>query len=110
VRLSARKGDGEVALLVNDDGPGIPPTHLPRLFERFYRVDKGRSREVGGTGLGLSIVKHLVDALGGRVTVDSEVGRGSTFTVHLPSAPAPDRELPAAPATREDDAGIPHQP
>jgi two-component system phosphate regulon sensor histidine kinase PhoR len=79
--------EGErVKLVVADDGPGIPPEHLPRVFERFYRVDAGRSRELGGTGLGLSIVKHMVEAMRGRVSVDSEVGRGSTFTVSLQHA------------------------
>ena len=67
-------------------GVGIAPEHLPRLFERFYRVDAGRSREMGGTGLGLAIVRHLVEALGGKVRVESEPGRGSTFTFTLPRA------------------------
>ena len=75
-------------LVVSDSGPGIPAEHLPRVFERFYRVDAGRSRELGGTGLGLSIVKHMVEAMRGRVAVESEVGRGSTFTVSLPRATA----------------------
>jgi two-component system phosphate regulon sensor histidine kinase PhoR len=72
--------------VVSDTGPGIPPEHLPRVFERFYRVDAGRSRELGGTGLGLSIVKHMVEAMRGKVSVESEVGKGSTFTVSLPRA------------------------
>jgi two-component system phosphate regulon sensor histidine kinase PhoR len=81
--------EGErVRLVVADDGPGIAPEHLSRVFERFYRVDAGRSRELGGTGLGLSIVKHMVEAMRGRVAVESEVGRGSTFTVSLPNAAA----------------------
>lgn len=75
-----------VRLSVVDTGPGIEPTHLPRLFERFYRVDAGRSREVGGTGLGLAIVKHLVDAMGGTVAVESTPGKGTTFSFTLPRA------------------------
>jgi two-component system phosphate regulon sensor histidine kinase PhoR len=73
-------------LVVADDGPGIPAEHLPRIFERFYRVDKARSREIGGTGLGLSIVKHLAEGMGATVRVDSQLGRGTRFTVILPSA------------------------
>lgn len=73
-----------VCLSVEDTGPGIDPAHLPRLFERFYRVDPGRSRDLGGTGLGLSIVKHLVEAMGGMVEVESVLGRGTTFSVTLP--------------------------
>ncbi len=69
---------------VEDTGPGIEQKHLPRLFERFYRVDAGRSREVGGTGLGLSIVKHLVEALGSKVSVTSNLGKGSAFSFSLP--------------------------
>ena len=72
-----------VHLSVVDDGPGIAAEHLPRIFERFYRVDAGRSRELGGTGLGLSIVKHLVEAMGGKVAVQSASGKGSAFTVTL---------------------------
>jgi two-component system, OmpR family, phosphate regulon sensor histidine kinase PhoR len=77
-----------VHLQVKDSGPGIAAKHLPRLFERFYRVDPGRSRERGGTGLGLSIVKHLCEAMGATVSVESQPGRGSTFTVKLPVAAA----------------------
>jgi two-component system phosphate regulon sensor histidine kinase PhoR len=95
VQISAAQSDGEIRISVRDTGPGIGEKHLPRLFERFYRVDRGRSRDVGGTGLGLSIVKHLAEAMKGRVSVESQVGRGSIFTVHLPqaeaSAPAPER-------------------
>lgn len=69
---------------VEDDGPGIETQHLPRLFERFYRVDAGRSRAVGGTGLGLSICKHLVEAMGGEINVASIVGKGTTFDVRVP--------------------------
>ena len=74
-------------ILVTDDGDGIPAQHLERLFERFYRVDRARSRELGGTGLGLAIVKHLALLHGGEVTVQSELGKGSTFTIHLPKTP-----------------------
>lgn len=84
----SRPYEDEVAIEVIDTGIGIPREDLPRVFERFYRVDKARSRELGGTGLGLSIVKHLVQSLGGLVTVESRVGSGSTFTVRLPATRA----------------------
>jgi two-component system phosphate regulon sensor histidine kinase PhoR len=71
---------------VEDTGIGIPQAHLARIFERFYRVDRARSRELGGTGLGLSIVKHLVQILGGTVSVTSRLGKGTTFTVELKAA------------------------
>jgi two-component system phosphate regulon sensor histidine kinase PhoR len=71
-------------ILVRDNGDGIPAQHLERLFERFYRVDRARSRDLGGTGLGLAIVKHLALLHGGEVTVTSELGKGSAFTIHLP--------------------------
>jgi two-component system phosphate regulon sensor histidine kinase PhoR len=71
-------------ILVRDNGDGIPAQHLERLFERFYRVDRARSRDMGGTGLGLAIVKHIALLHGGEVTVTSELGKGSTFTIHLP--------------------------
>ncbi len=74
-----------ILIHVKDNGPGIPKKHLSRLFERFYRVDKARSRSLGGTGLGLAIVKHIIQAHGGHVTADSAPGKGSTFTIHLPS-------------------------
>lgn len=77
--------EGESAVLkVQDTGIGIATEHLPRIFERFYRVDKGRSRTVGGTGLGLSIVRHLAESHGGKITVESTLGQGSVFTVTLP--------------------------
>lgn len=77
-------GPGFVEIAVSDTGPGIPPDDLPRLFERFYRVDKARSRELGGTGLGLAIVKHLARAQGGEVRAESEPGKGATFAFTLP--------------------------
>jgi len=84
VAVTARAGAGEIECCIADDGPGIAPEHLPRIFERFYRVDKARSRELGGTGLGLSIVKHIVQSHGGRVWAESRVGEGSRFCFTLP--------------------------
>jgi two-component system phosphate regulon sensor histidine kinase PhoR len=81
-----RTKDDEVSVTIADNGIGIPSADLPRLFERFYRVDKARSREVGGTGLGLSIVKHIVERMHGRVTVESQLGKGSVFTILFPCA------------------------
>ncbi|MDB4943541.1 MAG: hypothetical protein JWP97_3075 [Labilithrix sp.] len=97
-----------VRLRVVDDGGGIEEKHLPRLFERFYRVDAGRSREMGGTGLGLSIVKHLVEAMGGSIDVVSKVGTGTTFDVTIPDASARvghrERSGSSDDVTREDAA------
>jgi two-component system phosphate regulon sensor histidine kinase PhoR len=87
--LAARPAAGGVAITVSDEGPGIPEPDLERIFERFYRVDKARSRESGGTGLGLSIVKHLVDLLGGRVTAANRPEGGAVFTVSLPHGNLP---------------------
>ena len=84
-----------VVLTVSDDGPGIPRTHLPRLTERFYRVDKGRSRTAGGTGLGLAIVKHIVNRHRGQLIISSDEGKGARFSVWLPAAPATPATSPA---------------
>lgn len=84
VRIEANETESEIILSVHDSGCGIPREHHDRLFERFYRVDKARSRKVGGTGLGLAIVKHISHALGGYPSVVSTVGKGSTFAIHLP--------------------------
>ncbi len=86
----ADAGDDGVAIEVADTGGGIAPQNLPRIFERFYRVDSGRAREVGGTGLGLAIVKHLVQRMGGEVSVESKLGRGTTFRVQLRRAAPPE--------------------
>ncbi|MBX3229636.1 MAG: HAMP domain-containing protein [Labilithrix sp.] len=83
VRVSARSEGGEVTIEVVDDGEGIEAQHLPRLFERFYRVDAGRSRDRGGAGLGLAIVKHLVESMDGTIAVESTVGAGTTFRIVL---------------------------
>ena len=89
IEVRAEAGDRGVVIAVADDGPGIPRQHLPRLTERFYRVDKGRSRAVGGTGLGLAIVKHIVNRHRGRLTIESTEGEGATFRVWLPAAEEP---------------------
>ncbi|MSP59474.1 MAG: HAMP domain-containing histidine kinase [Myxococcales bacterium] len=86
VEVTASANEREVAVTVADSGPGIPSEHLPRLFERFYRVDSARSRELGGTGLGLAIASHLALAHGGDVSVESTPGSGARFTVRLPRA------------------------
>jgi two-component system phosphate regulon sensor histidine kinase PhoR len=75
----------QVQIWLHDDGPGIPPEARERIFERFYRADKARAREQGGTGLGLAIVKHIVQGHGGRVWVESELGKGTTFYFTLPA-------------------------
>jgi two-component system phosphate regulon sensor histidine kinase PhoR len=83
---------------VTDHGEGIPAEHLPRLTERFYRVDAARSRQLGGTGLGLAIVKHIINRHRGHLAVDSRMGEGSRFTVTLPTAAEPEIRRPGAPA------------
>jgi two-component system phosphate regulon sensor histidine kinase PhoR len=88
IMVGATAADGFVEISVRDTGIGIPEEEMPRLFERFYRVDKARSREMGGTGLGLSIVKHLVAAQNGATRVESRVNQGSTFYFTLPLEPA----------------------
>jgi signal transduction histidine kinase len=90
VRVDIACEDDVVTLRVSDTGIGIPSKDIPRIFERFYRVDRARSRETGGTGLGLAIVKHVVENHGGTMEVDSELGRGTTFEISFPAAPLPD--------------------
>ncbi len=88
VTVRTRRTDGGILLEVTDTGPGIPGEHLPRVFERFYRVDPARSRELGGTGLGLAIVKHIVEAHGGSVVAESRLGAGTTIRITLPGPAA----------------------
>jgi two-component system phosphate regulon sensor histidine kinase PhoR len=85
IKVAAWQQDNTVLISVEDRGSGIATEHLERIFERFYVVDKGRSRKLGGTGLGLAIVKHIAQVHGGSVTVKSALGKGSTFTIHLPA-------------------------
>lgn len=95
LRLGAQRRDDRIEFYVQDFGPGVPFEHQRRIFERFYRVDKARSRESGGTGLGLSIARHIVNAHGGDIRVESELGHGATFLFNLPIAEVP--SLPNAP-------------
>jgi two-component system phosphate regulon sensor histidine kinase PhoR len=88
VTVRSRRAAGGIVLEASDTGPGIPGEHLPRIFERFYRVDTARSRELGGTGLGLAIVKHIVEAHGGSVVAESRLGAGTTIRITLPAASA----------------------
>jgi two-component system phosphate regulon sensor histidine kinase PhoR len=85
-RLSGENGAGRIEIAVADTGPGIPEKDLPRLTERFYRVDKARSRDLGGTGLGLAIVKHIVQAHKGELKIESVINKGTTIRVRLPLA------------------------
>ena len=96
VEVGARLDGDRVALVVRDHGIGIPTRDLERIFERFYRVDRARSRETGGTGLGLAIVRHVAQVHGGEVTVESREGEGSTFTLYLPLANGGPRALSEA--------------
>lgn len=89
IDIRAERWNDSVKIAVSDTGIGIPRDSIPRLFERFYRIDKARSREMGGTGLGLAIVKHILEVHSGRIEVDSIVGQGSTFTVYLPAGNDP---------------------
>ncbi len=101
VTVTLSQADGLVAAAVKDDGEGIDPAAIPRLTERFYRVDVKRSRERGGTGLGLAIVKHIVSRHQGRLAIESKLGEGSIFTVFLPAVPP---EIPAIPADSAEDS------
>jgi two-component system sensor histidine kinase SenX3 len=94
VEIGAHACDDRVAIIVRDHGIGIPTRDLERIFERFYRVDRARSRDTGGTGLGLSIIRHVAQAHGGEVTVQSREGEGSTFTLYLPSGSNGVRPVP----------------
>ena len=84
VHIETKHENGQISILISDTGVGIPSKDLPRIFERFYRVDKARSRQVGGTGLGLSIVKHIVERMNGQVSATSQLGKGSVFTITFP--------------------------
>lgn len=105
IRVATTFSDAEVLVSVSDNGVGIPNAHLGRIFERFYRVDPARSREVGGTGLGLAIAKHTVEVLGGRIEVESAPKQGSKFTVVLP---APRPNAPLAEISLSGDAVVDH--
>ncbi len=108
VTVTASRRNGAVDVAVADTGPGIPPEHLPRLFERFYRVNPARSRDDGGTGIGLAIARSVVEAHGGRIWAVSEPGRGSTFTFELPTAFAAG-DTSADPSLGPDRSDSPHR-
>ena len=104
----AQLPDGSAVFSVKDNGPGIDPVHIPRLTERFYRVDRSRSRETGGTGLGLAIVKHVLQRHGAALHIQSVPGKGATFSIHLPAQRLrAGRALPALAPTRMDSAALP---
>ena len=105
ITVSARSTAGLIGIAVNDRGEGVPEEHLPRLTERFYRVDSARSRELGGTGLGLAIVKHILNRHRGRLDIESRTGKGSTFTIWL--RPAPPAGKPAEAPARHQTATQP---
>jgi signal transduction histidine kinase len=100
--ISLERDDGRIKLRVMDNGIGIAPDDQVHIFDRFFRVDKARSRGAGGSGLGLSICKWIVQAHGGEISVESDLGKGSTFTVTLPVAAPDEQEMPEAKPTRED--------
>jgi signal transduction histidine kinase len=90
IRVSVDRADRRICIAIGDEGPGIPEEDLPRIFERFYRVDKSRARDPGGTGLGLAIVKHLVELHGGHVRAENAASGGARFTIELPAMDSPD--------------------
>jgi len=102
MKISLERDDGRIKLRVMDNGIGIAPDDQAHIFDRFFRVDKARSREGGGSGLGLSICKWIVEAHGGEISVESDLGKGSTFTVTLPVAPPNAKEMPEAKSISED--------
>jgi two-component system phosphate regulon sensor histidine kinase PhoR len=101
IRVGVRGKDGRTLVEVSDNGIGISADDVPRIFERFYRVDRSRSRDMGGTGLGLSIVKHIVQLHQGQVEVQSTPGQGSTFRLRFPAAPAGAADAEADTDTRD---------
>ena len=107
VLLGANLRENTVEFFVRDFGPGIASEHLDRIFERFYRVDKARSRELGGTGLGLSIVKHLVSSIRGQIEVSSRPGSGSRFAVKIPRCQTPALQKSRGGAHKGDRRALP---
>ncbi|MEJ2371972.1 MAG: ATP-binding protein, partial [Gemmatimonadales bacterium] len=105
IEVRAEKEASGLRVQITDSGPGIPPVHQERVFERFYRVDPARSREQGGTGLGLAIVKHLVKAQGGDVGIVSDIGAGTTvwFTIPVPSKATATTVVPKTEATSPEE-------